>query len=50
MEHDSCPDVERHTAAPTGYLAWHEWAEKMAKTHRQKRCATCGFYVIWEAK
>jgi hypothetical protein len=44
----NCPDVEKHTAAPTGYLAWHEWAARKAKTHTQHRCPTCGFWVIWK--
>lgn len=47
---DDCPDIEQHTACPTGYLAWHEWADKMSKTHRNKRCATCGFWVVWVPK
>ena len=34
--------------APTGYLAWHEWAEKKARTHRQTRCPGCGLYKIWK--
>jgi len=41
---------EPHTAAPATYLAWHVWAEKMSKTHRQRRCKGCGLYVIWEPK
>lgn len=38
---------EDHTYGPTGYLAWHEWAEKMSKTHRQLRCSGCGLWMIW---
>lgn len=37
----------RHTAAPTSYIAWHNWAERKAKTHEQRRCPDCGFYTIW---
>lgn len=45
-----CPNVKRHTKAPQGYIAWHEWAEKKAKTHKQERCPTCGFYAIWKKR
>ena len=37
---------------PEGYLNWHEWAEKKAKTHKQVRCKECGKYHLrdrdWE--
>lgn len=36
-----------HTPCPTGYVAWHEWAEKMSKTHHQERCSNCGLWAIW---
>lgn len=39
-----------HTPAPKGYLQWHEWAEKMAKTHRQVKCACCGLWANWVPK
>lgn len=45
-----CPTIERHTSSPSGYLAWHEWAERMSKTHRCQRCPTCGFYAVWTPK
>lgn len=38
----------RHTKAPIGYVAWHEWAEKKARTHRQERCPNCGLWAIWK--
>ncbi len=44
-ESDRC---ELHTKAPIGYIAWHEWAEKMIKTHTQRQCNGCGLYKIWE--
>jgi hypothetical protein len=47
MEADDCPAVETHTACPQGYLAWHEWAERMNKTHRQIRCPSCHLFAIW---
>lgn len=31
-----------------GYVAWHEWAERMTKLgNRQKKCDTCGLFAIW---
>ena len=40
----------RHTPCPTGYVAWHEWAEKKALTHEQERCPGCGLWAIWRRK
>ena len=43
-----CPDRDRHTPAPTGYVDWHEWAGKMHRNGaRQRRCPGCGRLVIW---
>lgn len=42
--------MTRHAPAPSGYLAWHEWAEKKSRTHRQIRCACCGLWTIWIPK
>lgn len=39
-----------HTPEPTGYVAWHVWAEEMAKTHKQSRCPGCGLWAIWTPK
>ena len=47
---DRCPQRDGHTPCPTGYVAWHEWAEEMMKTHRQRKCPGCGLYAIWEPK
>lgn len=47
---DDCPDVASHTDVPKTYLGWHEWAAEKAKTHKQRRCPTCGFWAIWEPK
>lgn len=47
---EQCPDRAKHTPDPPGCLAWHEWAEKKAKTHDQFQCRTCGFWVIWKRK
>jgi hypothetical protein len=35
---------------PRGYVAWHEWAEEMSKTHVQKRCPGCGLFKIWVSR
>ena len=43
----TCAD---HTPAPDGYCAWHDWAMKMGKTHRQIRCDRCGLFKIWIPK
>jgi hypothetical protein len=40
----------KHTKQPIGYLAWHDWAEKKSRTHRQKRCPVCGLWSIWVKK
>lgn len=41
---------ERHTPAPTGYAAWHDWAGRMSRTHHQTRCPDCQLYAIWVPK
>lgn len=46
----TCPDRAKHTPCPSGYVAWHEWAEKKAKTHTQERCPTCLLWAIWKPK
>ena len=48
----AAPDEVRHALddEPKGYLAWHEWAEQMSKTHRQERCPECGYWHIWVPK
>jgi hypothetical protein len=42
-----CPVRESHTLSPQGYVAWHNWAEQKAKTHRQVKCKGCDRYAIW---
>lgn len=44
------PAVCVHTPQPTGYLAWHEWAEQASKTHKQERCPVCNRWAIWTPK
>lgn len=50
MASNDCPQVEKHTASPDGYIAWHEWAERMSETYRQVKCPDCGLYAIWVPK
>lgn len=47
---NECEHVEDHTACPDGYIQWHAWAAEMSKTHRQRKCPSCGLYAIWEPK
>ena len=47
---DLCPDKANHADQPADYGAASEWAEKMAKTHKQERCPTCGYWALWEPK
>ena len=37
----------KHTEGPAGYVAWHEWAERMSKRYVQERCPKCGLWKIW---
>lgn len=46
----ACPNGDEHTPSPRGYLQWHAWAERIAKTHEQVRCPDCGLYAIWRPK
>lgn len=45
-----CPQAAKHTPHPTGYVEWHVWAEKKARTHEQIRCEGCGRLAIWVPK
>jgi hypothetical protein len=33
---------------PSGYLAWHEWAEHKSQTHYPTKCPDCGLFVVWK--
>lgn len=46
----ACPAFHDHTPAPSGYIAWHEWAKKMGRTHRPIKCTGCKRYAIWVPK
>lgn len=50
LSSDLCPDKDLHTPCPVGYTQWHEWADKMSKTHEQVRCPSCGLFTIWKRK
>jgi hypothetical protein len=39
-----------HTVCPEGYIAWHAWAARMGKTHRQLKCDQCGLWTFWIPK
>jgi hypothetical protein len=45
-----CPNARQHTKCPKPYLAWHDWADRKARTHYQVRCPGCGLYLIWLPK
>lgn len=42
-----CPNQAEHTPCPSGYLDWFSWAERMNRTHGQRRCEGCGRWAIW---
>lgn len=42
-----CSTPEKHTPCPDGYLAWHDWAERMDKTHTSTQCPGCGLWKVW---
>lgn len=45
-----CPNVANHTPCPEGYIAWHDWAQEMMKTHKQVKCFGCDRFSIWVPK
>jgi hypothetical protein len=50
----TCPDCGvkgvGYRLGPPGYVAWHEWADKLSKTHDQLECPNCGSLTIWKPK
>lgn len=46
----TCTNQKNHTKCPALYLAWHEWAERKGKTHKQRKCSGCNLWKIWELK
>lgn len=49
-EEASAACKRKHTKCPEGYLEWHAWAERKAKTHRAVMCPGCGLWKIWMPK
>jgi hypothetical protein len=45
-----CPQRDLHTEGPSGYVQWHDWAERMERTHYQCMCPGCGRYLIWDPR
>lgn len=41
--------AHEHTG-PSGYLAWHDWAEEKSRTYKQIKCPGCGRWTIWVRK
>jgi len=35
---------------PRGYVEWHEWAERMGRTHEQHPCPGCSRLTVWRLK
>ena len=44
---EKCPNDAEHTTCPENYLAWHEWAAEMEKSHAQTQCPVCTLWAIW---
>jgi hypothetical protein len=44
---DDCPDRDKHTPKPHGYLEHSVWAARMSESHTNEQCQTCGFWAIW---
>lgn len=42
-----CSNVDQHTPHPERQFAHEAWAEQMLRTHKQKRCPSCGLWAIW---
>lgn len=41
---------KRMAKAPQGYVAWHEWAERMAQRYDCEQCRNCGRWTIWRQR
>lgn len=49
---EACPRAKQRNHSPlkgepSGYTAWHHWAERKGRTHEAHRCPDCGLYAIW---
>jgi len=47
MRTEECPNAANHTPCPASYTAWHEWAERKFRRHKQTQCPVCQRWVIW---
>ena len=47
---NACPNRQKHTPSPVGYVELANWAAIKSKTHRQIRCDGCQLFVIWVLK
>lgn len=45
-----CPDRERYHNLPEGVTDIGRYARSVAATHKQRRCPTCRFLVVFELK
>jgi hypothetical protein len=50
IPNETCVLADGHTPEPAGYLAWHDWAYQMDRTHVQRSCPACGLLVVWIPK
>lgn len=50
VPNSTCPNAMNHTPSPKGYIDWHDWANEMKKSYKQKRCPVCRRWVILELK
>ena len=46
-EAPTCPAPRlHHPGEPDGYVAWHDWADRMRVDHVQLRCPACGLWSV----
>lgn len=44
---DVCERQADHTPTPSGYIAFHAWAQEMSESHTQVQCEDCGLWAVW---
>ena len=49
-DESQCPNEDKHTVLPKGYVQRHRWARSMQSTHKQTKCPACGLWAIWVPK
>ena len=48
---EHCPKAYEHTPEPSGYLAWHVWADGMDRLgYEQRQHDACGLWTQWVTK